>query len=265
MVSCYNLIGKQILSLSRGSIIGVVKNVEIKNMKISKILAFNDLSDTGEEFLFDPRSVYNFGENAITLKRESFEIDPNYNSAKIVGAILYSQEGEIVDNIVDITFNEKTFKVESFIGEKQTYEPVKIFSLNDGVIVLKGNAKVAKTASIKNIAKSASEQTKVTILNNASAPNTLVDSNSITLNQNIVVNKNDVMGLAEPVNHEQKNYSTPQKTIANFGFLIGRIITKDLFINNGKFALKQGKIIDQKTVIKAFENNFLKQLIQNSR
>lgn len=259
MVSCYNLIGKQILSLSRGSLVGVVKNVEIKNMKISKLLAFNDLSDTGEEFLFCPKSVYSFGENAITLKKEEFEIDPNYKSIKLVGALVYNQEGEIVDNIVDINFNEKTFKVEGFIGEKQTYEPNKIFSLNDAVVVLKGNAKVIKTASIKTIEKKANEQQKVIVLNNKS------NENSITLEQNIVVNKNDVMGLTENKKQAEPTYSAPQKTIANFGFLIGRIVTKDLFINNGKFTLQKGKIIDQKTIIKALENKFLKQLIENSR
>ena len=39
MISSYNLIGKNVLSLVSGNIIGVIKNIEIKNMRLSRIIA----------------------------------------------------------------------------------------------------------------------------------------------------------------------------------------------------------------------------------
>jgi len=244
MVSCYNLIGKQVLSLVSGQIVGIVKNIELVNMKLTKILAFNDNSEIGEEFLFDAKNVFCFGENAITLKKEDFEISCDLTLPKIVGANLYNQEGTKLDTIVDITIDPKSFKVNELIGETQVYSPSQIFSLNNGVVVLKGNAKVIKSKPIEKIKVNKPSNVKI-------------------LNNDIVVDKSIIL---ENTNLQENSIPTsPQKTLANFTFLVGRVIVKTTYVNNGKTVLNAGQIVDQKIIQNAFQNNFLKDLLECSK
>ena len=147
MINCYNLIGKQILSLVSGEIVGIVKNIEIKNMRLSRILAFNDESELEEDFLFDAKNVFSFGEDVITLKKEDFEIVPEYKDIKIVGANLFNQEGVKLDSIINILVDD-SLKVIEFVGEQKAYSPSEIFSIKNDVILLKGTAKIIKTKNI---------------------------------------------------------------------------------------------------------------------
>ncbi len=269
MINCYKLIGKQILSLSSGQIIGIIKNIEIKNMRLSRMLAFNDNSEIEEEFLINAKDVYSFGENAITLKKEDVTIDETYLNAKLVGSVVFNQEGVTLDTINDILIDEKSFKVIEFVGENRKYKPTEIFSVGNGVIVLKGMAKVTKAKSIKQIKVQNADNVVKTLENKVqttSKPENVASSNTITLSNNIVVDRNIVLNRETIDNGSNKTVpASPQKTLANFDFLIGRVISNNVYSANGECILNVGEIINNKTVINAFENNFLKSLLENSK
>jgi len=254
MINCYNLIGKQILSLVSGEIVGIVKNIEIKNMRLSRILAFNDESDLEEDFLFDAKNVFSFGEDVITLKKEDFEIVPEYKDIKIVGANLFNQEGVKLDSIINILVDD-SLRVIEFIGEQKAYSPSEIFSIKNDVILLKGTAKIIKTKNINKL--KVSENKIVKTLNNK--------TQTLTLANDIVVNKNAVLDNNTPVDTIVSAPSSPKRTLANFSFLINRVITKTLYATNGKTIINVGSIVNEQTVLNAFENNLLKDLIEFSK
>ena len=237
-----NILSLPVLSLYEGELVGQISKIYF-DKKLKKVESLT-ISGEGEiNFCLKPRNIYKLGKNAITIKNTNcLSLEDENDFSNIIPTPLdsktYTIQGEYIGKINQITIDDK-FRVSQI-------------SLDNNTLI--DNNKLASCS--KNTVIIYDESTKVNVsrFKNVFAPK-LFKSNQ-TKNTTI---------LPLPPTMEEVNQTNSANKSNNPKFLLGRIATQDIFIDEKKVLIKSGSTITERVLSYAYANNKIKELMLYSK
>ena len=237
MCKVSNIISSFVVSVYNGQIEGVVSNILFNEKKHAKYLI---ISQNDEQFLvLNTSNIYKLGDGAVIIKNSdclnlmsNMELEiKNYFSP--INSIIVSVDGNFLGYVTDIELDEK-FNILSFeSSNKNSVNLRNVINISESVIITSTNTlKTPKLSTFKpkytieKLAEKSTDQT-VEILTNSSA-------------------------------------ILPNRTVANYNFLIGRKVSKNIANFNGEIIIKENQIINSKVLDIAKINGKIRELIKYS-
>ena len=262
------LISKPVLNLCSGKIEGIIKSVIFDNsLKKLKYFKIFDNNEEDCDKVLNTNFIYKVGQDAIIIKNENcISLEEasikNYYLNSPINAEIYNNLGTKIGNLLDLILDEK-FNVKNLITNNMEIDVSRLISISPkSIIILDENSNI-KISSLKrkpqktlNIDKiKASNSQRVYILNESSQNTSketqitsqqpdIEETNSQIIQENITVKT--------PI---KKDYSQSNKTptllTANYQFLIGRKLEKNIYTQNKEIIAKKNSKITDETIKKA--------------
>lgn len=231
------LVGKPIVSIFEGKMIGYVKNV-IFDDKINKIdwIEFFD-EENENEFVISAKDVYAI-DDIITIKNNDCVIPKNIVALEEKNPINFSVvsvDGKNVGKIIDIELDDK-LKIDCFvINNNSKILPNQMLNIGKNIAVLQPE----KTTKISHY-----------------KPNTKIFTKNVKTNNLVTI---------ENKSFNQNKITVPKKILTdNFSFLIGRKLDKNIYTDNKQLIAKKHSIITSQIIDVASKNGKLKELTYSS-
>lgn len=240
-----DIISMPVLSLYEGELIGQVSKIYF-DKKLKKVIYFTIASEGDLTYILYPKNVYKLGKNAITIKNMScliLEIDTNTTDVVLMplNSKTYTIQGEFIGKIEEITIDDKFYIKNILLDNNKFLNCNQLASCSKNTVIMydentKINVSRFKHRLTPNIFKSKSEVKNVSTM---PYPPTIEESiEKITLPSNISNNPK---------------------------FMIGRIATKDIMLDDKKFLIKANSTITDKTLNIATIHNKVKELMLCSK
>lgn len=226
MISTYNIIGKQVACLSTGKQLGTVSNIVIKQTKVDNLCICLDEDDKNEYMTIPTQNMCCLDSDIITVK--SFAHTALYESSpttKILGLSVIDELGKKQYELTDVLFDKDTKHIKHLVGnDGKRYDLSTIANIGRDFIVQKGNIKT----------RSASKPKK-----------SLAKTNKPKISVDIVKPKEEklTLKLSPQMLMPTASCNTctkPSKTIADYAFLLGRVVTNTL-IHENKILVTSGQ------------------------
>lgn len=239
-----NIISMPVLSVYEGELIGQISKIYF-DKKLKKVSHFTVCCEGDLSYVLYPKNIYKLGKNAITIKNMScliLEVDTAIPDTVLMplNSKVYTIQGEYIGKITEITINDK-FTVSNILLDNDKFlDCNQLLSCSKNtVIIYDENTKVNfsrfKHKAI-NIFKSKPKVETVSVM------------------------------PYPPVMEEQiQEITLPSNVSNNPNFLIGRIATKDIFIDDKRLLIKSNSTITEKTLSLARLNNKMKELMLCSK
>lgn len=232
-----NIISSFVVSVFNGQIEGVVSNILFNEKKHAKYLI---ISQNDEQFLvLNTSDIYKLGDGAVIIKNSdclnlmsNMELEiKNYFSP--INSIIVSVEGNFLGYVTDIELDEK-FNILSFESStKNNVNLSTVINISESVIITSNNTlKKPKLSGFKpkyTIEKLAENSTQQTV--------------------EILTNSGAIL---------------PNRTVANYNFLINRKVSKNIVNFNGEIIIKENQIINSKVLDIARINGKIRELTKYS-
>lgn len=243
MYNLNNLIGLPVLSLYEGELNGKVENIFF-DKKLKRVLLFSVRGEDDIKYILPVKNIYKIGKNAITIKNNTclqlelndFNAIPSPFEAKT-----YTIHGEYIGKIDQITFNEKFLVDTILLDNGKTLECENLLSCSKNTILTYDkNTKV-------NISK----------FKNRQMPKIFKSTST-----------HEVKILPEPhptIEELPQEINLPQTISNRPDFLIGRVVTKDIYIDDNNLLIKADSTITERVLALAYTNNILKELMLYSK
>lgn len=243
MYNLSEIIGKSIISLYEGKVLGTINKVtfEKKLKKITNFIFFEAENDE-EEFVIHSNSIFAVGENALVIKNTSAveplsNLEPQITLCSPINLQVFTTQGVCLGKVRDVSV-DATFNVCSIvISNGETLSAQEVVSFSDNAILIQDeNVKINTSKfSKQNRPKLIKTETPVTILR--------ADTISPILSQL----QNTIATL-------------PTKVTSSVNFLVGRVVTQNLYSQSRELIAKKGSLISQKTIENAKKNGKIKEL-----
>lgn len=232
MLSLTNLVGKSVISIADGKIVGTMLgakfNRSLKNLRYFELFC----DDDGKKSLFSPKSVASIID-AVVLQNGNKLISPDTVTDCApcpINLPVYTALGKFIGRVSDIIL-DKTAVVSICAGEL-TFSPSQIKSKSDNLIVIDHEVRETK---INTVADAVVEQSEFSL------------SEPIMLKSSFSANASDNVNSA-------------------YSFLLGRKVAVDIVLNGGGLVLaRSGDIIDERMIARASENGKMLLLASNAR
>lgn len=234
-----------VLSLYEGELIGQISKIYF-DKKLKKASYFVISCEGDLNYILYPRNIYKLGKNAITIKNMScliLDIDTNDTNTVLmpINSKTYTIQGEYIGKITEITIDEK-FNISNILLD------------NDKFLDCKQLASCSKNTVIMY-----DENTKI----NVSRFGHKISANIFKSKEN--TKPVSVMPFPPTMEDQPKEITLPSNVSNNPKFMIGRIATKDIFLNNNKLLIKANSTITEKTLALASIHNKVKELMLCSK
>lgn len=240
-----DIISMPVLSLYEGELIGQISKIYF-DKKLKKVTYFIVSCEGDLSYILYPKNIYKLGKNAITIKNMScliLEIDTNASDVVLMplNSKTYTIQGEYIGKIEEITIDEK-FNISNILLD------------NDKFLDCKQLASCSK-----NIVIMYDENTKVN-----------VSRFKHRLTPNIFKPKTETKSVSTmpypPIIEEPiQEITLPSNVSNNPKFMIGRIATKDIMLDDKKLLIKANSTITEKTLSLASIHNKVKELMLCSK
>lgn len=241
-----DIISMPVLSLYEGELIGQISKIYF-DKKLKKIAYFVVNCEGDLSYILYPKNIYKLGKNAITIKNMSCLIlDIENNNDEVVlmplNSKTYTIQGEYIGKIVEIAVDDK-FNINNILLD------------NDNFLDCKQLASCSKNTVIMY-----DENTKVN-----------VSRFKHKLTPNLFKTKDDkvktVSTMPYPPTMEEpvQDVTLPSNVSNNPKFMIGRIATKDIMLDDKKCLIKANSTITEKTLSLACIHNKVKELMLCSK
>lgn len=239
-----DVISMPVLSLYEGELIGQISKIYF-DKKLKKVNFFIVSCEGDLNYCLIPKSIYKLGKNAITIKNLSclsLDIDTDYQQSVLMplNSKTYTIQGEYIGKIEEITIDEK-------------YNISDILLDNDKFLDCKQLASCSKNTIIMY-----DENTKVNInrFKNKLMPKIFKEKKAT-----------QVSSLPYPPTIEEpiKEVSSPTNISNNPKFMIGRIATQDIMLDDKRLLIKANSTITERTLNLACAYNKIKELMLASR
>lgn len=297
MIKVTDILSKPIISLLDGKTEGIIKNAVFdKNFKRVKYFVLFDNEELMEEKAVKLLDIYHNGENAIVVKDSSclnLEISLKQVCDKplCINHPVYTNCGKLLGKVKDIILDEKYF-VQTLILENQEIKANEIISSGQNIVIVqdeanKINVKSLKRKNNKNLVTKNTNYNnhKVVILKATQNVDQNQENNINNENTNIVlskesqeVEKESEIDSIMPKNNDNLNEnfkplnekstetpSVPKTMLANFEFLIGRKLEKNIYSPSKELIGKKNAKITTDTINKAKIYFKLRELTKYSR
>ena len=238
------IISMPVLSLYEGELIGQVSKIYF-DKRLKKALFFVVSCEGDLNYILDVKNIYKLGKNAITIKNLScltLDIDTEFENTVLMplDSKTYTIQGEYIGKIEEITIDEK-FNISNILLD------------NDKFLDCKQLASCSKNTIIMY-----DENTKINVnrFKNKLIPKIFKDKQP-----------SQVSSMPYPPTMEEpiKEISLPSNISNNPKFLVGRISTQDIMLDEKRVLIKANSTITERTIILACAYNKVKELMLGSR
>ena len=260
----YNFLGLKncpILSKDDLCIIGLVKDcfsVE-NNCQIAYFLCINN----DQDFLvpFDNFTAINDAlilDNCIEIRHVH---DVDFTTLKsLMDKDVYLDNGQYVGKTTDLSFDHNG-KILQVFAEDNTFKPSDILGIGE-IVLLKGQTKKRKKSKGVNLTALATEDKPVSIIANDTLNKAPTQDKhqpvESTMTNPVVPQSSMQVLVATPA-------PVPPRVISDYNFLLGRMLTADLYTFEGVLIGNTGTLITTSMVDKARLNGKLLELTHNSK
>ncbi len=232
-----NIISSFVVSVFDGQVEGVVNNILFNNKKQAKYLI---ISRNDEEFfVLDTKDIYKLGNNTVIIKNSSVLnlMDSKEQEIKDcfspINSIVVNINGDFLGYVIDINLDEKFNIISLDSQENKTVNLKQILNLSESAIIIcSENKKAPKLSQFK-------QKEKIEIIN----------KNTNNLPVKIL---------------EKTSTILPNRSVANFNFLLNRKVSKNIMNFNGEIIIKENQIINSKVLDIARINGKIRELTKYS-
>ena len=238
------IISMPVLSLYEGELVGQISKIYF-DKKLKKISYFIVNCEGDLSYILYPKNIYKLGKNAATIKNLScliLELETNnQNTVPMpINSKVYTIQGEYIGKIVEISIDDK-FNVANILLDNNNFIDICLLaSCSKNTIILFDENSNINLSNFKNRIRKKLFKIKE--------------------------NKNIVQTLPySGNNHQFQEQNESSITINNPQFLLGRIATTDIMLNNKKVLVKANSTITQNIILLAQNNNKIKDLTLNSK
>ena len=230
------LIGKSVISIFDGEMIGFVKNVVFDKTfsKIEWLEIFDENSD--KEYYLNTKDIYSLADviviknNDCLYLKQTLDID----AKNPINFSVFTTEGKKIGKIADVEIDKK-LKTQFFIISDKNIALNKILNIGKNIAILQPE-KLTKLSIYKSKAKFSANHSK---------------KNNLVTIENKILNRNKI--------------TVPKKVLTdNFSFLIGRKLDKNIYTDNKQLIAKKQSIITSQIIDIASKNGKLKELTYSS-
>lgn len=232
-----NIISSFVVSIYNGQVEGVVNNILFNEKRQAKYLI---ISQNDEQFwVLDTKDIYKLGEGAVIIKNSNMlnmitnkelEIKQCFS---LINSIIVNINGNFLGYVNDIELDQK-FNIKNFNSKdgKQVFLNQILNLSESAIIICPDTAKLPKLSRFKS-------KTKI------ETPTEETQSKTV----NILENNTTIL---------------PNRTVANYNFLVGRKVSKNIANFNGEIIIKENQIINSKVLDIARANGKIRELIKFS-
>lgn len=244
MLKLKNIISMPVLSLYEGELVGTVSKIYL-DKKLKKVSFFVVSCEGDLNYILNPKNVYKLGKNAITIKNLdclTLDLDTDFSSVVLmpINSKTYTIQGEFVGLIEEITITDNYF-VENILLENNNFLNLnQITSCSKNTVIICDN----------NINFNASK------FKRKLSPKIFKSRNKINV---------QTMPVESIIETSAQSITLPSGATNNPKFLIGRIATKDIMLDEKKYLIKANSTITEKVITLATINNKLKDLMLISK
>jgi len=261
-----DILGKNIISIFEGKKIGIIGNAAFdkKLKKLKSLIIYDDDSENIDRLLV-PAACIALEGNAIMIKNlEKVTHDFVEEDCNPMNAGVYNLNGDFLGKVNEILIDEESLSIHSLEVEGASFLQEQIVSSDFKTIVIKntGEEKPQVCAPKKRAVKYIPEQ-----YGNLNKPTIIEDSEVIKLKEdfakdiNFVIEKiqteqaesfelKEKKPAVSPKEKQQKPIipTDIQRLSANFNYLIGRRVLKDVLNSRGEKIAKRNSIISVGTL-----------------
>ena len=232
-----NIIGMPVLSVYEGELVGQVNKLYF-DKRLKKLKYFLIANDDGINYCLQPKDIYKHGKNAITIKNVDvltldFEENLSNLSFQPLDFKAYTIQGEYLGKIISLSLDDKYNLTELILDNEKIIEHKKLASCGKNTIIVYDDNTTVDISKFKRI-----------------------------ISPKLFKTKNEQPVAITPVEPVTTN-NTDIKN--NPKFLLGRIATKDILLDENKILIKQNSTITSKTISLAYSNNKIKELLIYSK
>ncbi|NCA66734.1 MAG: hypothetical protein EOM87_01570 [Clostridia bacterium] len=244
-----NYLGRQIINLAVAKEEGIIINgmLDDKLKKLSYFVIVNEENYEDLELLLPLKSVLQ-GTDILYITNSNFVENPEAKFIKCpLNARVFNTDGELIGIVKDITFDDKGY-TQSLVLENGEILQKEVVTASSSLVTVKGLRKIR--ASRKKPVKT---------------PNVEEMMNSPEATENYETYESYESYEDAPERKHCAEADQPPRIIADYSFLLGRKVTKDIRSYGAEILIPENTIIDDCVVKLARHNGKLVELTVNSK
>lgn len=273
------ILSKPVISLVDSKTEGIIKSIVFdKSFKRAKWLVLFDNNEHLEDKALSIQDIYSLGENAVVIKNA--DILNLYLSCTKTDEVclpinnsVYTTKGKFLGHVKDLVLNDKYY-IEKLILENEQEVDIKniLASGEDAVIVQADNENInianfkrKKKNTANNIKAMQTSEQEVVILNeNDQNSQTNSELNNLEVAEEFEMQPETV---EVPISKPKYKFSSlaPQTLTANYNFLIGRKMEKNVYSQNKELIARKNVKVTQDIINKAKLHCKLRELVKYSK
>lgn len=273
------ILSKPVISLVDSKTEGIIKSIVFdKSFKRAKWLVLFDNNEHLEDKALSIQDIYSLGENAVVIKNA--DILNLYLSCTKTDEVclpinnsVYTTKGKFLGHVKDLVLNDKYY-IEKLILENEQEVDIKniLASGEDAVIVQADNENInianfkrKKKTTTNNIKAMQTSEQEVVILNeNDQNSQTNSELNNLEVAEEFEMQPETV---EVPISKPKYKFSSlaPQTLTANYNFLIGRKMEKNVYSQNKELIARKNVKVTQDIINKAKLHCKLRELVKYSK
>lgn len=237
-----NILNMPVLSVYEGELIGQVSKLYF-DKKLKKVSHFIITSEEGINYCLLPKNIYKHGKNAITIKNSTvltldFSEDLTDYLPQPLEYKTYTIQGEYLGKIASVSLDEKYNVSEIDLDNEKILDHKYLASCGKNTIIVYDENTTVDISKFKRLL----------------APKLFKTKQETAVSTQPVVTE---------TNSEIADVKTDIKN--NPKFLLGRLSTKDIMLDEDKLLIKANSTITARTISLAYSNNKIKELLIYSR
>lgn len=270
------ILSKPVISLVDSKTEGIIKSIAFdKSFKRAKWLVLFDNNEHLEDKALSIQDIYSLGENAVVIKNA--DILNLYLSCTKTDEVclpinnsVYTTKGKFLGKVKDLILNDKYYIEKLILSTDEEVDIKNILASGDDAVIVQAdnenvniaNFKRKKKTSLNNTKTMQSTEQEVVILNNIENLN---NENEILINTESSETQAEAVEI--PFNKPKYKFTNlaPQTLTANFNFLIGRKMEKNIYSQNKELIARKNVKITQDIINKAKLHCKLRELVKYSK
>lgn len=271
------ILSKPVISLVDSKTEGIIKSVVFdKSFKRAKWLVLFDNNEHLEDKALSIQDIYSLGENAVVIKNA--DILNLYLSCTKTDEVclpinnsVYTTKGKFLGNVKDIILNDKYYIEKIILSTSEEVETKNILASGDDAVIVQADNESVNIANFKrkkktslNVKSAELIEQEVVILNDIQnvQATTPVEVQQNETQTEFLVNSNEVSQNKPKYKFTNQ---VPQTLTANFNFLVGRKMEKNIYSQNKELIARKNVKITQEIINKAKLHCKLRELVKYSK
>lgn len=277
------ILSKPVISLVDSKTEGIIKSIVFdKSFRRAKWLVLFDNNEHLEDKALNVLDIYSLGENAVVIKNA--DILNLYLSCTKTDEVclpinnnVYTTKGKCLGQVKDLILNDKYYIEKLILTNDQEIEVKNILASGEDAVIVQTENEVVNIASFKRKKKPTainriktlgSEEQEVVILNNVEQelPSLVEETRQESEISNEELIDMQPEAVEVPIKPKYKfSSSAPQTLTANFNFLIGRKMERNVYSQNKELIARKNVKVTQDIVNKAKLHCKLRELVKYSK